>query len=173
MSIEVIDDLLREPEPTSLENFLIHRLDWKYIDNKDIENGGDDLYDYQFIHMFFQGGYASNFYREIEPIVRRFPVLAVHRVKANLEVYTGKQSKGDFHFDWLHPTINMPTNNMMTAIYYVNSNNGYTEFEDGTKVDSVRNRIVTFPSNMKHRGVSQTDTRTRMVINFNWFVSQI
>ena len=55
MSIEVIDDLLREPEPTSLENFLIHRLEWKYIDNKDIENGGDDLYDYQFIHMFFQG----------------------------------------------------------------------------------------------------------------------
>ena len=37
--------------------------------------------------MFFQGGYASNFYREIEPIVRRFPVLAVHRIKANLEVY--------------------------------------------------------------------------------------
>ena len=69
--------------------------------------------------------------------------------------------------------MDMPTNNMMTAIYYVNSNNGYTEFEDGTKVDSVRNRLVTFPSSMKHRGVSQTDTRTRMVINFNWFVSQI
>jgi hypothetical protein len=50
----------------------------------------------------------------------------------------------------------------------MNTNNGYTEFEDGTKVESVANRIVTFPSVTKHRAVSQTDEQRRVVINFNY-----
>ena len=41
--------------------------------------------------------------------------------------------------------------------------------EDGTKVESIANRMVTFPSNMKHKGTSCTDERTRVVINFNYF----
>ena len=56
-----------------------------------------------------------------------------------------------------------------TSIFYVNTNNGYTEFEDGTKVESVENRLVTFSLNMKHRGTSCTDEKTRVVINFNYF----
>ena len=56
-----------------------------------------------------------------------------------------------------------------TSIFYVNTNNGYTKFEDGTKVESVANRMVTFPSNMKHTGTSCTDERIRVVINFNYF----
>ena len=51
-----------------------------------------------------------------------------------------------------------------TSILYINTNNGYTEIEDGTKVDSVANRLVSFPSNMEHRGISQTDEKTRILI---------
>jgi hypothetical protein len=57
---------------------------------------------------------------------------------------------------------------MTTAIYYVNSNDGYTLFEDGTKVESVANRLVMFPCNTKHTGTSCTDQRYRMVINLNY-----
>ena len=56
-----------------------------------------------------------------------------------------------------------------TSILYVNTNNGYTKFEDGTIVESVANRLVSFPSNMKHTGTSCTDEKTRVVINFNYF----
>ena len=56
-----------------------------------------------------------------------------------------------------------------TSIFYVNSNNGYTVFEDGTKVESVANRFVSFPANMKHKGTSCTDEKIRVVINFNYF----
>ena len=62
--------------------------------------------------------------------------------------------------------------NMQAAIYYVNTNNGYTEFKDGEevrKVESVANRMVFFDAELSHRGVSATDTRYRCVINFNWF----
>ena len=51
----------------------------------------------------------------------------------------------------------------------MNTNDGYTEFEDGTKVESVANRLVTFPANLKHTGTSCTDEKTRIVINFNYF----
>ena len=64
----------------------------------------------------------------------------------------------DFHYE-----------HSRTAIFYVNTNNGYTEFEDGTKVESVANRFVSFAGDLLHRGVSQTDTKERVVINFNYF----
>jgi hypothetical protein len=50
----------------------------------------------------------------------------------------------------------------------MNTNNGYTEFEDGTRVESVANRFISFPVGMKHRGTSCTDKKTRVVINFNF-----
>jgi hypothetical protein len=50
----------------------------------------------------------------------------------------------------------------------MNTCNGYTLFEDGTKVESVANRIVTFPNSMKHTGTTTTDSEYRMVINFNY-----
>ena len=58
---------------------------------------------------------------------------------------------------------------MTTCIYYVNTCNGYTEFEDGTIVESVANRMAVFSSSILHRGVTQTDTKVRCVINCNWF----
>ena len=58
---------------------------------------------------------------------------------------------------------------MTTGIYYVNGNDGYTEFETGDKVKSVANRFVKFPSDIKHRGVSQVDTKVRCVLNLNYF----
>ncbi len=58
---------------------------------------------------------------------------------------------------------------MNTGIYYVNSNDGGTYFEDGTMVESVANRFVAFPCNIKHAGVPCGDNVRRIVINFNWF----
>jgi Rps23 Pro-64 3,4-dihydroxylase Tpa1-like proline 4-hydroxylase len=58
--------------------------------------------------------------------------------------------------------------NNTTAIFYLNNNNGYTIFEDGSKVDSVENRLVVFNSNVMHSGVSQTDSKVRCVINLNY-----
>ena len=56
----------------------------------------------------------------------------------------------------------------LTAIYYVNTNNGYTYFEDGQKVESVENRLVIMPSNLPHAGATCTDELRRVVINFNY-----
>ena len=57
-----------------------------------------------------------------------------------------------------------------TAIFYLNTNNGYTLFEDGTKVDSVANRMVIFDGRMKHTGATHTDDneRFRFLLNINF-----
>ena len=56
-----------------------------------------------------------------------------------------------------------------TSIFYINTNDGYTKFEDGTKIESIANRMITFPANINHTGTSCTDEQTRVVINFNYF----
>jgi len=56
-----------------------------------------------------------------------------------------------------------------TGILYLNSNDGYTSFEDGTKVESVENRFVTFDSGIKHSGTTCTNQKVRLVLNINYF----
>ena len=36
-------------------------------------------------------------------------------------------------------------------IYYINTNNGYTKLEDGTKVMSVANRLLLFDGSTSHK----------------------
>ena len=52
---------------------------------------------------------------------------------------------------------------------YLNDNDGYTEFRDGTKVQSVKNTAVIFDSNIEHRGVPATNIDRRLVLNINYF----
>ena len=87
------------------------------------------------------------------------------RVKANLQMRTSEIIKNGFHWDY--PADKYA--GAKTSIFYINSNDGYTEFEDGTRIESVANRLVTFPLNMKHRGTTCTDKPFRVVINFNYF----
>jgi len=48
---------------------------------------------------------------------------------------------------------------------YVNSNNGYTKFENGQKIESIENRLITFNNNLKHNGTTSTNSQTRIVLN--------
>ena len=50
----------------------------------------------------------------------------------------------------------------------MNTNDGYTIFDNGTMINSVKNRLITFPAKMKHAGTSCTDQKRRVVINFNY-----
>ena len=58
--------------------------------------------------------------------------------------------------------------NYLLIIFYLNTNNGATEFKSGEGIDSIKNRLVVFPKNTYHRAVSQTDTDKRIVLNFNY-----
>ncbi len=60
-------------------------------------------------------------------------------------------------------------NNLKSAVFYINENNGGTEFKEGGLVESKANRVVIFDSSQTHRGVACTDQPFRYVGNFMYY----
>ena len=156
-----------------------YRLSWSlnkvlsdqiYSGNENNENKHLDN-NMQFCHALFKNNREENYTSDqisfikplIEKIVNKNNARCFRRIKANLNIRTSTIIKHGFHIDF------DDNEHMTTAIYYVNSNDGYTEFEDGTKVESVENRLLTFPSSMKHCGTTCTNAFGRCVINMNYF----
>jgi len=173
--IQVIDNYLSVLQHQKLSEYLLveGQCEWKYNNRKVAEN--DDPYNYQFTHLFYTfhslHGAArhvvSNQIDILKPLVNKIRCISLHRIKANLEPIKPERSYSQFHYDVCMD--GKPCPSMTTGIYYINTNDGYTEFETGDKVKSVANRFVQFPSDIKHRGVSQLDTKVRCVLNLNYF----
>ena len=95
------------------------------------------------------------------PIFNRIHPNTFVRIKANLVPRTEKIYVHGFHCDCMVPLS-------ITGIYYMNTNDGYTAFADGDKVESIANRIVLFPSNMEHSGSTCTNANSRVALNINF-----
>jgi hypothetical protein len=149
----------------------LRRIAWYYITPIVYGNGGtaSGNGDFQFIHSFYGDLHpSSNAFPEVGCILEKLKVAALFRIKANLRTRTSEINESPFHVD-IAFLPEEKLKQVLTSILYINSNNGYTRFEDGTKVESVANRLVTFPANMNHCGTSCTDENVRVVINFNYF----
>jgi len=164
--ITVTDNFLPNKQFSNLHKLIFSiQFPWSYSHSK-VQNESDD---------FNTSVYADR----LNIFLSQLNVQAIFRIKANLEGYrTDKPYYSKFHVDCGEDEVhvltvdgykNKKTKDMTTGIFYVNTCNGYTEFEDGTIVNSVANRFVSFPASTKHRGVSQTDTKARVVINFNYW----
>jgi hypothetical protein len=130
------------------------------------ETGCEDRFNCQFVHVFYQSPtYTSQYLNVINPIIKRLPHQLFIRAKANITTATENLQVYGHHIDIPESLADMSK----TAIFYLNTNDGYTLFEsDNQKVESVENRLVIFDSNEKHSGTSCTDQKYRAVINFNF-----
>ena len=153
-----------------------HRNRRDFIDN----NGGQsDPYNTQLNHFFVDSRSQKNSVHSkiLQPILNKYRCISIARIKANLQLASKEPVVSDYHHDYFYTNKDgeeIPEQAITTLIYYVNTNNGYTEFEDGAKVASLENRLIEFPNinpKGRHRGVSQTDSYYRAVINFNLYVS--
>ena len=159
----IVDNFLNQEEFNPIADLIVNNFQWKYDNFVDY---ADDKDKFQFTHSFYKDfEIVSPFHETLKPIWNRIRPREIYRVKANLLTRTPQIVENRFHTD--NPEISgvIP---YTTSIFYLNTNNGYTEFEDGTKVESVANRFVSFPMDMKHRGTSCSDVKTRVVINFNY-----
>ena len=134
---------------------------WYYSNNQ--VNGGNDA-SFLFHSIYHKHTINSPFFKILSPLLDYLNPVSLINIRANLQL-NRTNVNSDYHAD------NNPAEALKhkTAIFYVNTNNGYTEFEDGDKIDSIENRILTFPSKLFHRAVSQTDKDQRIVINFNYY----
>jgi hypothetical protein len=128
----------------------------------------------QFYHVFYDNcNINSDRFQYIEPLVKKINPVALVRIKSNITMKTSTILTSPLHSDIL-PEIyenreNVTLDNQRTGVFYLNTNNGYTYFESGERVDSVENRLVVFPSSKRHAGTTNTDADFRCVINLNWF----
>ena len=167
MDIEIIDDFLDKESFNNIKTLLLHNdFPWFLTQVLDDELSDTHKYNFQFIHFFYsEETQPSIFFEPLEPILKKIDPLKIHYIKSNLLVRTHEIIKHGFHVD-----IPSSPSNYRTSIFYVNNCNGYTEFEDVTKVYSKENRLVTFPTTMKHTGTTCTNNHLRLVINFNYSI---
>ena len=155
--MKIIDDFLSEDEYQDLCSFIQDsRFPWTY--GKTISESKFC----QLTHCFYQFDVPTQFFDNVEFFREKLGMASLVRIKANLNPVTETLQ---IHDDAWHNDFD----NMTTAIYYLNTNNGFTKFENGDKVNSVANRIVIFDSNLKHTGTSCTDSYARLLINLNYF----
>ena len=129
------------------------------------EKDKNDVKQLCFVHtLYSENSIKSNYHFPIIglPLIDKLEIADGNliRIKINLNVNQSEHIISDWHTD--------NTNSHTTALYYLNTNNGYTEFKDGTKIESVANRVIIFDGLLEHRGVTQTDTKGRFAININY-----
>jgi len=164
--MEVYDDFLSEYQFKKFDAQILNNsyFPWYYSNGVVEENDGR----YQFTHVVFdvlRGGTTSDFFPIFESILEKLNVKKLHRVKLNLNPSTFFHRGGGWHVDY---AADDPFPHTKTAVFYLNTNNGWTSFKKGGRVKSKSNRIVIFDSSLKHQGVTCTDNNRRVIVNFNY-----
>ena len=159
--IKIIDNVLNDLHFGKLKSTLLDNLNSPWYLGKIVDTEKNSPY--QFSHTFYgEQKINSEYFTLLDPILQNLKIKNLIRIKANLLLKTNEIVKHGFHID------TQSENKFNTAIYYLNSNNGYTKFKNGKKVNSVKNRIVIFDGLIEHRGTSCSDQPYRGVINFNY-----
>ena len=164
--MKIIDDFLSPSDFQITQNFFqSNNFIWYY--NESIAKHKQGLDQFQFVHPFFDISKPSqtDWSPFLQPILTKLNARYIFRIKANLRPRTTQGVLSDYHTD-----LDL---NQQTAIFYLNTNNGYTKFQDNTLQDvpSVANRLLTFNGSLKHCGASCTDQNTRIVLNINYIPS--
>ena len=159
--MKIVDNYLPQDYFEHLKTTILgHNFPWLY--NAEVANRGEVNDHFYFTHNLFQEFQpSSSIFEEFIPFFKQLEMNALIRARALLYTNQGRQIVHEKHIDFKFPH--------KTAVFYVNTNNGYTEFEDGTKVDSVENRIVFFDGSIPHNSSTCTDQKIRVVLSINYF----
>ena len=158
IDLQVVDNFLPEDQFKIIQNNLFHpRFSWAFVPRA---HSGERS---QLVHEFWNPveGNISEYKQLIIPFINRLKPAAILRCKANLQPQNEQIIEDPLHLDFDNISAT-------TSIFYVNTSNGYTHFEDGSKIESIANRLITFPTQTMHGGACCTDQVARVVINFNY-----
>ena len=170
---EVIDNFLPQKEFREIQKIIINEdnipntspqtsLGWLYTSGIAKKNEQENWKYFYMIHSIYEYGIiCSKFYEKLIPVLEKLDVKALVRIKANLYPNSEELHEHEAHTDTNYPH--------MAAILYINTCNGYTKLKDGTKIDSIANRILLFDGSISHCSTTTTDQTARFNINFNYF----
>ena len=162
MTLEIIDNFLDQDYFEYISgNVLSCNFPWLY-ESRVAHLGEDKDKDYYFTHRLYEDFEArSSFFNELLQFFELLKVKSLIRARALLYVNQGEQIIHDKHIDFNYEH--------KTALYYLNTNNGFTELEDGTRVESIANRLVIFDGSKPHNSSTCTDAKVRSLLSINYF----
>ena len=171
MDLKIIDNFLTDNDFNLLVNNTVgrndgHQVQFRVVSN--VENFGaiEENWSWYMINMLYSTDTPQN---EIcgkiyEMFVPKFKELAnfktMIRIKINAYPYTNVVKEHKEHIDFNYEHIG--------AVFSLNTCDGYTKFSDGTKVESVANRIVFFDASKYHQSTTTSNAKLRYNINFNF-----
>jgi hypothetical protein len=113
----------------------------------------------RFFHSL--SSFNSPYAKLLDPLLKKLKIKALIRLKANLYPNQGKiiEHKNHTDFPFKHKG----------ALFSLNTCDGFTVLRDGTKIQSVANRILLFDASQPHHSSTCTNTKVRCNINVNYF----
>ena len=165
--ITIIDDFLPWPEFRGLRNIFYNDKKFSWVHNRSVayETDKNSNWNWYGTHMFYENHKpVSKYYDFLGPLLDlmhlKCGLHALYRIKANFYPWTETLKEHPWHIDYNFPHKG--------ALLSMNTCDGYTAFEDGTKVESVENRMLLFDPRVKHHSTTTTDAKGRYNINFNY-----
>ena len=171
MDLKIIDNFLTDNDFNLLVSNTVgrndgHQVQFRVVSN--VENFGaiEENWSWYMINMLYltdtpQNEICGKIY---EMFVPKFKKLAnfktMIRIKMNAYPYTNVVKEHKEHIDFNYEHIG--------AVFSLNTCDGYTKFSDGTKVESVANRIVFFDASKYHQSTTTSNAKLRYNINFNF-----
>ncbi len=170
--ITVIDNFLDKEDFDELEEKVMGKyFPWFYYDTiVDDRDRGKIGYQFFNMHMLYDNDRPTftTSWELMDPDLRKLQrfkdpnirMTSLLRVKVNSYPNQGTLIEHGMHRDYEFPVVG--------CLVALNTCNGYTKFEDGTKVDSVANRAILLDPSINHTSTSTTNDTRRVNINFNY-----
>ena len=161
MKYKIIDNALKSEDFERIKSLLTSG-DFAWFFQNAINKRDENPNQFCFTHMLFNNlGMQTPHFQLIKPVLNLLEAKALLRIKCNLYPNINKYEEHAFHTDYNFEH--------KAAILYINSNNGFTILEDGTKIESIENRILMFNAFELHKSTNCTDKKARININFNYY----
>jgi len=172
----VVDDFLSQEEHQHIYQRLMHGAEGtmnfddlqnavpmyysrSVADDDDINGSG------YFYNILYRQPYPVGDYFDIicAPLLSKIDFKALLRVKVNWFPRTSEVRQNGMHQDYPYPVDNL--------LYSVNTCDGYTTLNCGTKIESVANRALIFRGDLPHCSSSTSNKPLRCNININFLFS--
>ena len=132
---KVIDNFLDDKNFETLENNILKNnfFPWffsdhtDYLEEKNLNKG-------KYLHTFYEYNNSnSNYFKLLLPLIEKLKCISLIRIKIDSNSCTNKIIEGNYHVDYPHKSI--------TAIYYLNTNDGYTKFKKNKNLIRVDSNV--------------------------------
>ncbi len=178
MKTIILDNFLNKTHFDELQAKVMGRyFPWFYYDTivTEAERGqiGNQFFN---MHMLYDNDRPTfnTSFELMEPILNKlyerdddYKLKSLVRVKINSYPNQNKFIEHSMHQDF--PPSDLHTITYKSCLFCLNTCDGYTKLEDGTKIDSIANRAILFDTTKPHCSTNTTDQPRRVNINFNYF----